>query len=194
VIIDLGTGDGRAVLAVAAHEPGSIVLGVDANAASMAERSRRAARSPRKDGLPNAVFVASAAEALPAELDGSADEVTVLFPWGSLLRGALGLDEGVAEAIAGLLKRGGRLRVVLSVAPRDGIAEIPCLDETGVADVARRQACHGLDLVAARLATAEDLAGIRSSWAGRLRSDPSRAVWMLEFRRRAAVPGEIADA
>jgi 16S rRNA (adenine(1408)-N(1))-methyltransferase len=186
VIIDLGTGDGRAVLAAAARDSGSLVLGVDANAASMAESSRRAYRSPRKGGMPNAVFVVSAAEALPAELEGSADQVTVLFPWGSLLRGALGLDEGVADAIARLLKPGGRLRVVLSVAPRDGIAEIPCLDESAVADVARRQACHGLDLVAAGLATAEDLARIRSSWAGRLRSDPSRAVWMLEFRQRAA--------
>jgi 16S rRNA (adenine(1408)-N(1))-methyltransferase len=187
VIVDLGTGNGLAVLAAAAREPGSLVLGVDAVAASMAEASRRAARSPAKGGLPNALFVVSAADALPAALDGGADEVTVLFPWGSLLRGALGLDEAVAGAIARLVKVDGSVTMLLSVAERDGIAEIPCLDEAAIRDVARRQAGRGLELVSARDATAEDLAATRSSWARRLGSDPQRPVWLLELTRRASV-------
>ena len=60
--IDAGTGDGRAVLAAAAGEPATLVLGLDANAAGMAEASRRAARSGRRGGLPNAAFVLAAAE------------------------------------------------------------------------------------------------------------------------------------
>jgi 16S rRNA (adenine(1408)-N(1))-methyltransferase len=189
VIIDLGTGDGRAVLAAAAREPGSVVLGVDASAASMIEASRRAARSPRKGGLPNAVFIASAVEALPVEVRGWADEVMVLFPWGSLLRGTLGLDANVADAIARLVKVGGRARIVVSVTERDGIPEVPCLDEAAVAELARRQACRGLELTVARPATADDLAATRSSWARRLRSDTRRPVWVLEFRRRVAAAG-----
>jgi 16S rRNA (adenine(1408)-N(1))-methyltransferase len=43
VAIDLGTGDGRHVLALAAARPDTLVIGVDANAAGMAESSRRAA-------------------------------------------------------------------------------------------------------------------------------------------------------
>jgi 16S rRNA (adenine(1408)-N(1))-methyltransferase len=185
VIIDLGTGDGRAVLAVAAREPGSFVLGVDANAASMAESSSRAARPARKGGQPNALFVVSSVEALPAELEGAAHEVTILFPWGSLLRGALGPDDTLADAIARLVKVGGRVRMVLYVTERDGIAEVPCLDEAVVSLVARRHETRGLGLVDARQATAEDLTATRSSWARRLRTDSSRPVWVLEFARRA---------
>jgi 16S rRNA (adenine(1408)-N(1))-methyltransferase len=194
VIIDLGTGDGRAVLAAAAREPKSLVLGVDANAASMAESSRRAARSVRKGGLPNALFVVSAAEALPAELDGAADELSILFPWGSLLRGAVGLDESVADAIARLVKVGGSVRMVLSVTERDGIAEVPCLDEEAIADMTSRHDARGLELVPARQATSQDLAATCSSWARRLVSGPGREVWVLEFRRRVDADGTAFDS
>lgn len=80
-MIDLGAGDGRFVLATAAREPSTLVVGIDAEASRLAEASRRAARAPRKGGLPNALFVFAAAESLPRELDGSADVVTVHFPW-----------------------------------------------------------------------------------------------------------------
>jgi len=54
----------------------------------MAEASRRADRR----GPSNALFLAAGVETLPASpLTGSADLVTVMFPWGSLLRGVLGL-------------------------------------------------------------------------------------------------------
>jgi 16S rRNA (adenine(1408)-N(1))-methyltransferase len=62
VTLDLGTGDGRQVLATAAQRPDTLVIGVDANAAGMAEASRRAAR---RDALPNALFAVAAAEHPP---------------------------------------------------------------------------------------------------------------------------------
>jgi 16S rRNA (adenine(1408)-N(1))-methyltransferase len=62
VAIDLGTGDGRHVLAAAAASPDTLVVGVDANAAGMAEASRRAAR---RSALPNALFAVAAAEHPP---------------------------------------------------------------------------------------------------------------------------------
>jgi 16S rRNA (adenine(1408)-N(1))-methyltransferase len=65
VTVDLGCGDGRAVLAAAAAQSDRLVVGVDANAAAMAEASRRAGRTPGRGGLPNALFVVGAAEALP---------------------------------------------------------------------------------------------------------------------------------
>ena len=185
MIVDLGTGDGRAVLAAAAREPGSLVLGVDAVAASMAEASRRAARSPAKGGLPNVLFVVSAAEALPLQLDGTVDQLTILFPWGSLLRGALGLDRPVADTIARLMKEGGSVSMLISVTERDGVPEVPCLDEAAVGEVAQRHAAYGLELIGAREATAVDLTATRSSWSRRLGSDPRRPVWLLEFARRA---------
>jgi 16S rRNA (adenine(1408)-N(1))-methyltransferase len=80
VLIDLGTGDGRFVLAAAAEHPERLVVGVDASAAAMAEPSRRAAANPRRGGRPNALFVVAGAESLPPELDGSADWLTAWFP------------------------------------------------------------------------------------------------------------------
>jgi 16S rRNA (adenine(1408)-N(1))-methyltransferase len=79
---------------------------VDANAAAMAVASRRAAAAPRRGGLPNALFVVAAAEALPPELDGLADTVTVHFPWGSLLRGLLRADPAVMTGLTRLMRPG----------------------------------------------------------------------------------------
>jgi 16S rRNA (adenine(1408)-N(1))-methyltransferase len=62
VTLDLGTGDGSHVLATAAQRLDTLVIGVDANAAGMAEASRRAARG---DALPNALFAVAAAEHPP---------------------------------------------------------------------------------------------------------------------------------
>jgi 16S rRNA (adenine(1408)-N(1))-methyltransferase len=62
VAIDLGTGDGRAVLATAAADPGTLAIGVDASADAMTESSRRAAR---RNALPNALFAVAAAEHPP---------------------------------------------------------------------------------------------------------------------------------
>ena len=50
------------MLAAAAAEPATLVIGVDANAAGMAESSRRAARG---GALPNALFAVAAAEHPP---------------------------------------------------------------------------------------------------------------------------------
>jgi hypothetical protein len=50
------------VLDAAARHPDTLVIGVDANAAAMAEPSRRAAR---RDALPNVLFVVAAAEHPP---------------------------------------------------------------------------------------------------------------------------------
>jgi 16S rRNA (adenine(1408)-N(1))-methyltransferase len=62
VAVDLGTGDGRYVPHAAAERPETLVIGLDANAAAMADASRRA---QRRSGLPNALFVVAAAEHPP---------------------------------------------------------------------------------------------------------------------------------
>jgi 16S rRNA (adenine(1408)-N(1))-methyltransferase len=184
VIVDLGTGDGRAVLVAAAADPRALVIGIDADAAAVAESSRRAARPERKGGRPNALFLAAGVEALDPVLDGCADLVTVTLPWGSLLRGALALDEAAACAIARLPKPGGVIEVLESVTPRDGIPEIPCLDAAAVAGLAARYAALGLCLVEAHPASAAELRATSSTWATRLLAGGTdREVWRLSLRR-----------
>jgi 16S rRNA (adenine(1408)-N(1))-methyltransferase len=168
VTIDVGTGDGRAVLAAAAAEPTSLVLGLDADAGSMAEASRRAAGSPRKGGLPNAMFLVAAAERPPAELRGVANGVTVQLPWGSLLRGCLGAEPTVAAGLAAMLAPEGTLDLLLAPADRDRLNGLP-IEPDAVADAAVQAfASFGLSMIEGRRATDEEIRGSRSTWARRL--------------------------
>ena len=203
MVVDLGTGDGRAVLARAAAEPQSLVIGIDANAASMAEASRRAARAPAKGGLANAVFAVAAAEAPPAELCGIADVITVVLPWGSLLRGVLGRDEAIMAGLADLLRPCGRVEALVAPSDRDGIPW-PAWPTWPARAAAKRSASgsldtdgleaawagHGLSLTTIEAVTRDDLDATRSTWARRLRlgsgADGGRAAWRLILTKDGA--------
>jgi 16S rRNA (adenine(1408)-N(1))-methyltransferase len=182
--LDLGTGDGRYVLARAAERPDELVIGVDASADAMAESSRRAAR---RGALPNALFVASAVEAFPSDL--CAGLVTTHFPWGSLLRGASGEDRSMASLIAGLVRPGGTLRLLVSARSCDAGSGLATLVPS---DVEEAYATLGLTAVTSRPASFEDAAGARSSWGKRLLSGRGdRRAWLFELRRAA---GRAASA
>lgn len=186
-MVDLGTGDGRAVVDRARRDPAAFVVGIDASASAMAEASARAARPIGKGGLPNALFVVAAAERPPAELIGTADELTIRFPWGSLLRGALALDEEAANGIAALLAPTGRVEMLISVAAQDeGRLAIPPITVADRADLDARWHRHGLCVAAFRAATAADVRTSGSTWSRRLlagRAAPEREVWRLVLRR-----------
>ena len=142
----------------------------------MAEASRRAAGPARKGGRPNARFVVAAAEAPPVALIGVAELVTVVFPWGSLLRGVVGLDEAVASGVARLVAPGGSLELLLAPSRRDGLEEVAgwATDTHELAHgVARAFDRHGLQVVIARAATDEDIGASGSTWAKRLLSTGS---------------------
>ena len=150
----------------------------------MAESSLRAARPERKGGLANAIFLVAAAEQLPSDLGGVADEVQVLFPWGSLLRAALALPNAslASAGLAGLVRPGGLARILLSVDPRDSLPLEPLTGADG-RPIAARWAVHGLDLLAFRQATTDEIAASGSSWARRLGADRDREVWRLDLAR-----------
>jgi 16S rRNA (adenine(1408)-N(1))-methyltransferase len=187
VIVDVGTGDGRAVLRRAAAEPGALVVGIDAAAAAMADASRRADRR----GPTNVLFLAAGVEALACSpLAGRADLVTVQFPWGSLLRGIVGLDHAALCGLASLVAAGGRLEVLVSVVPSDGIPGMACLDDAAVPAIRRAWSTTGLRLTAARPARATEVAASGSTWARRLRvGRAARPVWRLEGSRSASIDG-----
>jgi 16S rRNA (adenine(1408)-N(1))-methyltransferase len=181
VVADIGTGDGRAVLARARAEPASLVLGVDAAATAMAEASGRAARR----GPANAMFLATGAETLACTpLAGRVDLVTVTFPWGSLLRGVMGLDADALAGVAALVAPGGRLEILASVVPSDRIEGISSLDPSWEPAIRRAWCGAGLDLASMRLATTDEVVASRSSWARRLRATgEARPAWRLDLCR-----------
>ena len=100
MVVDLGTGDGGAVLRLARQRPDSLVIGVDSSAGGLIDASRKAAG---KAALPNALFVVGdAAEVLP-QLRGCAEEVRITLPWGSLLRRIIDGERAFSLAVAGAL-------------------------------------------------------------------------------------------
>ena len=183
--MDLGTGDGRYVLAHAAAHPNRLVLGIDAQHAAMADASRRAARPPARGGLPNARFVVCSLEALPGELDKIADLVTVHFPWGTLRAAAAGHEPTLTERLARLVRPGGRLDLLLADAERDGGRPV---DPEAVLAAYER---HGLRPVDTRPASLPDAVAAHSSWGKRLLSNRGRGrlAWAVRLERPSAEVG-----
>ena len=191
MLADLGTGDGRFVLATAAANPTRLVIGIDPVADALADASRRAAAPARKGGQPNALFVAAAAESLPPDLHGIAERVTVNLPWGSLLRGALVLDERAAAGIACLVAPGGVAELLVAPADRDrleGDVSVEGRLKGGCLTDAWRR--HGLCLHEAHPATGAELEATPTTWAKRLGLHGSglgtRTAWRLVLRREPA--------
>jgi 16S rRNA (adenine(1408)-N(1))-methyltransferase len=161
----------------------------------MAESSLRASRPARKGGVPNALFVVAAAERPPVELLGIADELTVSFPWGSLLRGTLALDDAAdaADGIAALLAPGGTARILLSIDPRDRLA-LPGPETLAREELTDRWRWRGLSVTAWRVATRAEVDATGSSWARRLRAaDGDRATWRLDLCRDSERSTASAD-
>jgi 16S rRNA (adenine(1408)-N(1))-methyltransferase len=180
--VDLGTGDGRFVLAHAAAHRERFVLGVDPSHAGMTEASRRAARSEARGGLPNAAFVVSSLDALPVELDGLADLVTVHFPWGTLRSAVAGQDPEAMARLVRLLAPAGRLELLIADGERDGTA--PNDPETILA----AYAALGLEARESRPATLTDAVAAHSSWGKRLLRNPTagRSAWRFGLSRPSA--------
>jgi 16S rRNA (adenine(1408)-N(1))-methyltransferase len=170
VTVDLGTGDGRAVLRAARAEPDRLAIGIDADAGSMRASARRA---ERRDAFPNTLFVVSSVEFLPDDLDALADRVTVSFPWGSLLRGLAETQGHVLAAIERICVPEASIEVVWSVIPRDGT---PRVDPGEVAEAFRRS---GFGVRELREATLAEIEATHSSWAKRLRAGHARPAHIL---------------
>jgi 16S rRNA (adenine(1408)-N(1))-methyltransferase len=167
------------VLHRAKADPASLVIGIDADAASMRTAARKA--RTKKTAVPNALFVVAAAEALPVELAGVADEVRIHFPWGSLLRGLLRADPSFLRGLAGICAAGADITALVSVTERDpGSAATEPLDPWPLAPAYERA---GIPLRQVRAATREEIAASHSSWAKRLGAGSARAVTLLRAER-----------
>ena len=180
VAVDVGTGDGAYARRLAAADPSLLVVGVDANADKLRPASRRAAAAPARGGLPNLRFGRLALEHAPGALAGLADRLTVILPWGSLLRAvAAGEPDGLGRLRA-LCAPGAEVEIVFGDRDLDGVpAEA----------LPARYADAGLEL-SARYAGAAEVAALGTTWAKRLvRSDPDRRFhWLTAVAAPHSLP------
>jgi 16S rRNA (adenine(1408)-N(1))-methyltransferase len=178
LLLDLGTGDGKHVLAEARSHPDTLVLGLDAGPDAMRKTAARAAGKPAKGGTPNALFVWASVEQLPAEL-ADVSELHCLMPWGSLLRALVSPDLQVLRAVAGRCVAGAPFLITLNLhAWRPPVPEVGGLPEPTPASVlatlAPAYADAGWAIATAGYLDEAQVAALGTSWTKRLGS--SRAA------------------
>ena len=195
VLVDVGTGDARTAYRQAVAHPEWVVIGVDPAWQRMTETAVRAARKPAKGGAPNLILVNAAIEAVPEPLHGVADEVTVLMPWGKLLRGVVLGEDDVLSGLRAVAKPGAPLELSIGTSIwRDPvpleIRELPELTPATVRStgLAGRMAALGWAVTDVRLVPHTELETISSSWARRLGSGATETI--LHLRALAVDPGE----
>lgn len=172
LVLDLGTGDGKHVLAEARRRPDALVVGLDAGPDAMRPTAARAAAKPARGGVPNALFVWASVEQLPDEL-AAVTEVHSLMPWGSLLRALATPDESLLRSVATRCVAGAPFLVTLNLhawrppVPEVGATAEPTPDDPRLASAYARA---GWRLDAATYPSGEELAALGTSWTKRLGS------------------------
>jgi 16S rRNA (adenine(1408)-N(1))-methyltransferase len=169
------------------------VIGIDADARAMADASRRAAASSGRGGVPNALFLVAAAETLPGALSSNADFVTVVLPWGSLLRGLLTGDPRLISALAGLLRPGAELEILISSSAKDRpAANAVIATERDLAPLVAGLESAGLRVVECRPAVESDVKRLSSGWGKRLGIPRRRAAWLVRARSEPQVASSVS--
>lgn len=157
----------------------------------MAPLRRFSGRADR-ERLDNLVYVRAVVESLPRELDGVADRVTALLPWGSLLAALVRPSPPVLRGVRALCRPGSGLTVVFGVdAARDrGEAArlgLPSLDEPHLRGaLTDGYAASGFAVTSIRTLGPADLSLWPSTWARRLAFGLTRPVYRIDAE---AVPG-----
>jgi 16S rRNA (adenine(1408)-N(1))-methyltransferase len=181
IFMDIGTGDGRFVRQVAQTCPKGFVVGIDACRENLREVSRRAPA--------NTLFVIANALALPPELHGLAAQITINFPWGSLLDDLLANDPALLAGLVAVARPKAGLEVRLN---GGALAEAGWSLEAGADRVRDVFAVNGFDMRSPIRLMARELRSYPTTWAKRLAFgyDP-RAVYLRGQRhedRRGSAP------
>ncbi len=183
--VDIGTGDGKRLYRVAKSDPDTLYIGIDPVKENMLDTVKKSAKKPEKGGLKNLLLVIGAVEALPEELHGMADSVTVYFPWGSLLESVVKpIPESMLQ-IRSVAKPGAAFTIITTYQSIYEGAEIekrglPELS-TGFFENEHAAALKelGFSTKVVRELTAEDVQEIGTQWAKRLISGRSRQYFSV---------------
>lgn len=176
LLVDIGCGNGALPYRIAGNEPHLLCVGIDANAESMQEYARRAARRPARGGRANVLYVAASIEQLPHELDASADLITINFPWAGLRESLLRGEQIVAAALQQLSAGSARFQLLINV--DESTPDLPEVSPPALRDSLEAPlAAAAFQIEAA--GWLPESARVRSQWGGRLIAGSGRSVVRL---------------
>jgi 16S rRNA (adenine(1408)-N(1))-methyltransferase len=160
-----------------------LYLATDANVDGLLEIASRAARKPARGGRSNLLCIAEPMDVLANELPESAGKITVILPWGSLLR-AVALPEFAAlHQLRRLCAAGAELEIVFSYDGRDAGDNGPLgrthLDETHVSNLLPVYEAAGFRRPGAELISPTNLGKYETTWSKRLAFGQPRQIWRL---------------
>jgi 16S rRNA (adenine(1408)-N(1))-methyltransferase len=190
VVVDIGTGDGLFVYQSARQNPKKFYIGIDPATGPLRKISEKIHRKPPKGGLPNLLFLRSAVEDLPRELDGVADEVHVHFPWGSLLRAVATGDLQVLGKLRRICSADALVEIVIGIDPDRDRSEMNRLGLESVSAayvdsvLVPKYGRAGLEIVERDEISASEWPRLRTSWAKRLKVSPRRSLTYLVARAK----------
>ena len=184
VALDIGTGDGRFVVDRALAEPKRLWIGLDPVAENMAKLARTVLASPKKGGLANVLFLRASAQQLPGPLEGIVDQISVNYPWGSLLRIVTLPHVDSLKRIIACSRPGKRLEIYLNYSifedppylARLGLADIP--DPATGSQILDGYVAAGCTVPSRRLFTGDP--PFRTQWARHLVRGSDRKSLFLE--------------
>jgi len=185
VVFDVGTGDGLYVYRAARSNPNNFYVGIDCNSRPLEKISEKAFRKPAKGGAPNLLYLLAAVESLPSELEGIANEIHILFPWGSLLRAVALGEREILEKLKRISAPNASMQIVIAFDPqtdKNKLArlEIESLSLTSIREtLVPRYEAAGLTLISAELLSQINL---KTTWAQRLRQNPARVAFQIVAR------------
>lgn len=189
IIVDIGTGDGKFTYKIAKENPDRFVIGIDPSHKSLEKTSGKIYKKEVKGGLKNALFVLANIEDLPDELEGAANQVFINFPWGSLLKGIVLVEDKTWNNIKKICQKGAIIDIVLGydVNYEQGKSrelDLPDLDlEYIEKKLIPKLSEKGFKTIERREIDKEDLKDYPSGWAKRLAyGRENRKIYFLRLK------------
>ncbi|HJQ14704.1 MAG TPA: class I SAM-dependent methyltransferase [Anaerolineales bacterium] len=172
IMLDLGTGDGRYARSLAQAHPDWFIIGVDACRENLREHSQAK--------LQNLLFIIAQAQELPRELEGLASQVTINFPWGSLLQSLLTGDPKLMHGLHSVSCARASLSLRLNAG---ALAEVGKTLESGADRVYYNLLQVGWHLHHPDMIGASALQKLPSTWAKRLAFGRDPRAMVLSGRK-----------
>jgi len=185
VHIDLGTGDGRFVFKNAIKDKKTLYIGIDPSQKQLETYSKKANRKK----LENTLFILDSIENLPPTIFGIADNVNILFPWGSLLEYIAKPNLQMVRRISNLLKNAGELTIIFGYDEKieAKTVEKAQLSKLDIVTINKKIAAafkhSSLKIEQLKELRKAELKKIESTWGKRLSFGKDRPVYLLRFKK-----------